>query len=162
LRVDGLDESRQLMLMDTLVYLPDDLLVKIDRAAMAFGLETRVPLLDHRLLEFAWRVRPSPHVSRGGGKWLLKQLLHRFVPESLVARPKQGFAVPLGAWLKGALRDWAEAVLDEGRLKRDGYFHHEPILFRWKQHLEAHRDWSASLWCVLMFGAWLDEYRTWK
>lgn len=147
-----------MMKLDTVTYMPDDILVKVDRAAMAVGLETRVPLIDHRVYEFAWRL-PFEYKVRGNtGKWLLRQVLHRHVPQALVDRPKRGFAVPLASWLRGPLREWAEALLDPARLRQEGWFEPEPILQKWREHVSGHRDWSSHLWGVLMMQAWLDRY----
>lgn len=147
-----------MMKLDTVTYMPDDILVKVDRAAMAVSLETRVPLLDHRVYEFAWRL-PFEYKVRGNtGKWLLRQVLHRHVPQALVERPKRGFSVPLASWLRGPLRDWAEALLDPTRLRQEGWFEPEPILQKWREHVSGHRDWSSRLWGVLMMQAWLDRY----
>ena len=148
-----------MMKLDTITYLPDDILVKVDRAAMAVSLETRVPLIDHRVYEFAWSLPHQYKVRGNTGKWLLRQVLHRHVPQALVDRPKRGFAVPLAAWLRGPLREWADALLDPTRLRQEGWFEPEPILRKWREHTSGHRNWDSHLWGVLMMQAWLDRYR---
>ena len=148
-----------MMKLDAVTYLPDDILVKVDRAAMAVSLETRVPIIDHRVFEFAWQLPFNYKVRGGTGKWLLRQLLYRHVPQTLVDRPKRGFAVPLASWLRGPLRDWAEALLDPARLRQEGWFEPEPILRKWREHVSGHRNWNSHLWGVLMTQAWLDQHR---
>lgn len=149
--------AEALMLQDTLTYLPDDILVKVDRAAMGCSLETRAPLLSHEVFTAAWRLQPSQKMQDGKGKLPLRAVLQRYVPSELVDRPKAGFAVPIGAWLRGPLRDWAEALLAEDRLRRDGLLNVAPIRQAWQEHLDGHADNSAQLWVILMLQAWLDE-----
>jgi asparagine synthase (glutamine-hydrolysing) len=145
-----------MMLVDQRTYLPDDILTKVDRASMAVALEARVPLLDHELLAFAWSLPFDAKSSRGRGKHLLRELLCRYVPRELVERPKRGFAVPLGDWLRGPMREWADALLDETRLRREGFLDPAPIRARWRQHLAGVDSAESELWSVLTFQAWLE------
>ena len=150
----------RMMHQDFVSYLPDDILVKVDRAAMSVSLETRIPLLDHRVIEFAWRLPGSLQQRRGQGKWLLRQILHEHVPPALVKRPKHGFAVPIADWLRGPLRPWAEEWLNGTRLRQEGFFDEKTVRQKWSEHLSQKRDWGQPLWNVLTFQAWLEEQNT--
>jgi asparagine synthase (glutamine-hydrolysing) len=151
--------SHQLSMMyrDTMTYLPDDILCKVDRAAMAVSLETRVPFLDHRVAELAWRMPLDMKIRDGQGKWALRQVLYRRVPKELIERPKAGFGIPVGQWIRGPLRPWAESLLDPRRLAQEGFFHPEVIQKAWTQHLNGHQDHTHRLWSIPMVQAWLEE-----
>lgn len=145
-----------MMAMDAGQYMSDDILVKVDRAAMANSLETRVPLLDHRVFEFAWQLPQHMKIRNGVGKWALREVLYRHVPKTMIERPKKGFSIPLAQWLRGPLKDWADNLLSEKRLIAEGYFNPQPICMAWQQHITGKADNALKLWSILMFQAWLE------
>jgi asparagine synthase (glutamine-hydrolysing) len=156
------DPVARMMAFDTVNYLPNDILTKVDRAAMATSLETRCPLLDHRVTDLAWRLpmamKIRPGQAQQNGRWATKQILGQYVPPKLTERPKMGFGIPIGAWLRGPLRSWAEDLLDPGAMQRQGYLRPEPIQCLWRQHLSGRFDHTTRLWTVLMWQAWLEEW----
>jgi asparagine synthase (glutamine-hydrolysing) len=155
---NSLDFLQWMMFVDMVTSLPDDILVKVDRATMGVSLESRTPFLDHRIVEFAWQLPLSMKVKENKGKWILRELLSRYIPCNLIERPKQGFAIPLEDWLRTELlRDWVESLLSEKRLQSAGFFHPHIIRQKWQEHLSGRYNWQSHLWNVLMFQAWLEQ-----
>jgi asparagine synthase (glutamine-hydrolysing) len=152
------DPTLRMMLLDTITYLPDDILVKLDRASMAVSLESRVPFLDHRLVEYAWKIPLALKIDGNIGKAILRSILYKYVPRELIERPKQGFSVPIDSWLRGPLRDWSESLLDERRLREEGYLDASAVRTKWDEHLSGKRNWQYLLWCVLMLQQWLAHH----
>lgn len=151
------DHASRMMAMDGLTYLPDDILVKVDRASMAVSLETRAPMLDRDVVEFAWSLPAHMKLRDGQGKWLLRRLVDRHVPAAMMERPKQGFGIPLDQWLRGPLRDWAEALLADDRLRAEGYLDPGSVRAAWRRHVAGEADLGMPLWSVLMFQSWLES-----
>ena len=157
LKVDLDSFEERMMFMDAMTYLPDDILVKVDRASMGVSLETRAPFLDHRVVELSASIPLKYKIEKGTGKKILRKILYKYVPRKLLERPKQGFGIPLGHWLRDPLRDWSEDLLSENRLKSQGFFDPVKIRSRWDEHLKGKKNWESSLWNVLMFQSWLDS-----
>ena len=152
-----LNIEEEMMFLDAITYLSDDILTKVDRSAMSVSLETRVPILDHKVIEFAWRLPLHMKIKNGQGKWILRQVLNNHIPRELVERPKMGFGVPINSWLRGPLIDWAEDLLEPSKMKNEGFLNSKEITKKWKEHKSGKHDWQHHLWDVLMFQAWLKE-----
>ncbi len=150
------DPISQMMAFDLLTYLPDDILCKVDRAAMGVSLETRVPFLDHNVMEFAWSLPLDFKIYNNKTKWVLREVLYKYVPKSLIERPKMGFGIPLDSWLRGDLKSWADDLLNENRLIKEGYFNPAPVRQKWEEHISGKRNWANHLWPILMFQSWLE------
>ena len=157
--IDSLEIEEKMMFLDSITYLSDDILTKVDRSAMAVSLETRIPLLDHRVVELAWRLPLEMKINHGNGKHILRKLLFKYVPRDLVERPKMGFSVPINSWLRGPLNEWAEDLLSTSKLKKEGFFSPDEIKKKWEEHKSGRRDWQHQLWNVLIFQAWLEKNR---
>ena len=149
--------SEKMMFLDMISYLPDDVLTKVDRASMAVALEARVPLLDHRVAELAWKIPLEMKIKEGKGKWILRELLSRHIPRELFDRPKSGFGVPIAQWLRNDLREWAESLLDGKRIKDEGLLNFDEVRNKWDEHLSGRRNWQYQIWNILMFQSWLDD-----
>jgi asparagine synthase (glutamine-hydrolysing) len=158
--ISNMNVFEQFLYKDLTTYLPDCILTKVDRASMSVSLETRIPYLDHRLIEFSFKIPEEYKVRGNQGKWILKKVLERYIPKDLFDRPKKGFTVPLAEWLAGPLRDWAEALLNETNLKKEGFFNSEKIIFYWKELLQGKTEYEREIWCTLMFQMWKNSKKT--
>jgi asparagine synthase (glutamine-hydrolysing) len=147
----------RMMYWDVISYMTDDILCKVDRAAMGTSLETRVPFLDHRVAEIAWQIPTNMKIKNGQGKWPLREILYKRVPQELIERPKAGFGIPLDDWLRGPMKTWAEKLIDIDRLSNEGFLNPEIVHEIWNQHIEGKRNWSFRLWSILMFQSWLEQ-----
>ncbi len=146
--------TEKMQFLDMNIYLPDDVLTKVDRASMSTSLEVRVPILDHNVVEYSWELPLNAKIRNGTSKWVLRNILNQYVPHELIDRPRAGFAVPIDTWLRGPLKDWAESLLDEEKTEMQGYFNSSLIMKKWKEHLSENYNWQHQLWNVLMFQAW--------
>ena len=146
-----------MMYIDAMGYLPDDILAKVDRAAMDVSLETRVPFLDHKVVEFVWSLPTHMKNREGEGKWILKQVLHKYIPDNMLKRPKMGFGVPVGQWIRGPLQDWAENLLSGARLQKEGFLNPRMVRQEWSRHLKGDSMGGDRIWQILMFQAWLSN-----
>ena len=158
-RMSSLDLTEEMMYKDAMMYLPDDILTKVDRASMAASLESRAPFLDHRIIEFAWRLPLQMKAAKGEGKRLLKDLLYKYVPNELVKRPKMGFTVPIDTWLRGPLKSWAESLLNESKIRREGFLNYHLVREKWEEHISGKRNWQYLLWDLLIFQSWYERWR---
>ncbi|MEN9349450.1 MAG: hypothetical protein RL372_428 [Bacteroidota bacterium] len=157
-KLRNIEFANKMMIADSLTYLTDDILCKVDRAAMSVSLETRVPFLDYRLVEFAWRLPLHMKIRNGKGKWILRELLNKYIPPSLIDRPKMGFAIPIDIWLKNELKDWAESLLNEKRIKEDGIFNSNEIKEIWNNHQSGEKGLQSELWNILIFQSWKEQW----
>ena len=155
--VENLDDRENMMFLDTISYLPDDILTKVDRSSMAVSLESRTPFLNHSLVELSQRIPIELKIKDGKGKWILRNILNDFIPANFIDKPKTGFGIPIAEWLRGPLKEWAEALIDSSRLKHDGYFNAELVTNMWDKHINKSRNYGHHLWSILMFQAWLEK-----
>jgi asparagine synthase (glutamine-hydrolysing) len=155
-----LNDIEKMMAADTISYLPDDILVKVDRAAMANSLETRVPFLDYRIIEFAWQIPIFQKLNSNKSKLILREILYKYVPKELIERPKMGFGVPIAEWLRGPLKNWAEEILSEEKIINDDLLDYKIIKKKWDEHQSGKHNWQYHLWDVLMFQSWYDYQKT--
>ena len=154
---DEFQDYQAMMYADAMTYLPDDILTKVDRATMSVGLESRSPFLDHKIVELSWMINNKFKINNGLGKIILRDILYKHVPKKLIERPKQGFGIPLATWLRGPLKDWANDLLNENKIKSQNYFDYKLIRNRFESHIKGENNWEHSLWSILMFQAWNEN-----